>query len=252
MKQTWKPGNMLYPLPAVLVTTRDRDGRDNVLTVAWAGTVNTNPPMLSISVRKNRFSCAALMDTGVFVVNLTTEALAHAADYCGVKSGRDTDKFKDEHLTKEEAAEIDCPMIAESPVNIECRVTETKDLGSHIMFLSEVVSVHADTACMDADGRFDLARAKPIVYSHGDYMTLGRPIGHFGWSVKKGAAGRIESAGKKQASKRPAKPKTAKPKAAKPDSAKPKAAKPDSAKPKAAKTAPADRARQRRRKESET
>ena len=225
MKQTWKPGNMLYPLPAVLVTTRDRDGRDNVLTVAWAGTVNTNPPMLSISVRKNRFSCAAL---------------------------RDTDKFKDEHLTMEEAAEIDCPMIAESPVNIECRVTETKDLGSHIMFLSEVVSVHADTACMDADGRFDLARAKPIVYSHGDYMTLGRPIGHFGWSVKKGAAGRIESAGKKQASKRPAKPKTAKPKAAKPDSAKPKAAKPDSAKPKAAKTAPADRARQRRRKESET
>ena len=185
MKQTWKPGNMLYPLPAVLVTTRDRNGRDNVLTIAWTGTVNSDPPMVSISVRKSRFSYEALMETGVFVINLTTEALAHAADYCGVKSGRDTDKFAAEHLTKEEAAQISCPMIAESPVNIECRVTETRDLGSHTLFLAEVLAVHADEKYMNDAGKFDLTLAKPIVYSHGDYMTLGKKLGHFGWSVRR-------------------------------------------------------------------
>ncbi len=185
MKQIWKPGNMLYPLPAVLVTTRDREGKDNVLTVAWTGTINSDPAMLSISVRKSRYSYQALCDTGVFVVNLTTKKLAHAADFCGVRSGRDMDKFKAENLTKEEAAEIDCPMILESPVNIECRVTEARDLGSHTMFLAEVLCVHADESCMDASGRFDLALAQPIVYCHGDYMTLGKKLGHFGWSVKR-------------------------------------------------------------------
>ena len=185
MKQTWRPGNMLYPLPAVLVTTRGKDKKDNVLTIAWAGTVNSDPAMVSISVRKSRYSYTALMETGVFVINLTTEGLAHATDFCGVKSGKDLDKFEAEHLKKEEAVEIDCPMLADSPVNIECRVTETKDLGSHTMFLAEVLSVHADERYMDKKGRFDLSLAKPIVYSHGDYMTLGRKLGSFGWTVKK-------------------------------------------------------------------
>ena len=185
MKQRWKPGNMLYPLPAVLVTTRDKGGADNVLTIACAGTINTMPPMVSISVKKSRHSYKALLETGVYVVNLTTEELSRAADYCGVVSGRDKDKFEAMHLTKEEAAEINCPMIAESPVNIECRVTEAKDLGSHTMFMAEVVAVHADDAYMDETGRFNLNRANPIVYSHGDYFTLGKKLGHFGWSVRK-------------------------------------------------------------------
>ncbi|MBQ9065133.1 MAG: flavin reductase family protein [Blautia sp.] len=185
MKQIWKPGNMLYPVPAVLVTTRDINRKDNVFTVAWAGTVNTNPPMLSISVRKSRLSYQAIKDTGVFVVNLTTKELAHAADFCGVRSGRDIDKFAAEKLEKEEAAEIDCPMIAASPVNIECRVKEEKTLGSHTLFLAEVLSVHADEKYMDKKGKFDLTLADPIVYTHGTYTTLGTHLGHFGWSVKK-------------------------------------------------------------------
>ena len=118
MKQTWRPGNMLYPLPAVLVTTRGKDKKDNVLTIAWAGTVNSDPAMVSMSVRKSRYSYTALMETGVFVINLTTEGLAHATDFCGVKSGKDLDKFEAEHLKKEAAVEIDCPMLADSPVII--------------------------------------------------------------------------------------------------------------------------------------
>ncbi len=185
MKQIWKAGNMLYPLPAVLVTTRDKNKKDNILTIAWTGTINTDPPMLSISVRKTRYSYQALLDTGVFVVNLTTKKLAHAADFCGVRSGRDVDKFKAEKLTREEATEIDCPMIGESPVNIECRVTEVRDLGSHTLFLAKVLCVHSDEAYLDPKGRFDLTLADPIVYCHGDYMTLGKKIGHFGWTVRK-------------------------------------------------------------------
>lgn len=176
---------MLYPLPAVLVTTRDKNGADNVLTIAWVGTVNTMPPMISISVKESRHSHAALMETGVFVINLTTEKLAHAADFCGVRSGRDVNKFEAEHLTREEAQEINCAMIAESPVNIECRVTEAKKLGSHTMFLAEVVCVHADDRYMDEAGRFDLNRADPIIYSHGEYYSLGKKLGHFGYSVRK-------------------------------------------------------------------
>ena len=138
MKETWKPGNMLYPLPAVMVSVTDGQGNDNIITVAWTGTICTNPPMVYISVRPSRYSYEMLKKTGEFVINLTTEELAFATDYCGVRSGRDVDKFKEAHLTKEPAQFVKAPMIKESPVSIECRVTEVKELGSHHMFLAEV------------------------------------------------------------------------------------------------------------------
>lgn len=184
-KQEWKPGNMLYPLPAVLVSVRDKEGNDNIITVAWAGTVCTNPPMVSISVRPERHSYHMLKETGEFVINLTTESMCYATDYCGVRSGKDVDKFQTMHLTRQEASQVAAPMIAESPVNLECRVEKIEELGSHHMFLARVVAVHADEQYMDAKGRFDLSLAKPMVYSHGEYYGLGQKLGSFGYSVKK-------------------------------------------------------------------
>ena len=184
-KQQWKPGNMLYPLPVVMVSVRDKKGEDNIITVAWAGTVCTNPPMVSISVRPERYSYRMLRESGEFVINLTTEELCRATDYCGVRSGRDVDKFRELGLTREEASAVNAPMIQESPVNIECRVKEVQELGSHHLFLAEVAAVHADEAWMDENGRFDLALSRPIVYSHGEYYGLGRKLGTFGYSVKK-------------------------------------------------------------------
>ena len=184
-KITWKPGNMLYPLPAVMVSCADRAGNDNILTIAWTGTICSNPPMLSISVRKERHSYPMIHETGEFVVNLTTEDLVFATDYCGVKSGGDVDKWKEMNLTRESGEVVKAPMIKESPVNIECRVTEEKDLGSHVMFLAEVVSVHVDKAYMDDQQKFHLDKANPIVYSHGTYFGMGRELGTFGYSVKK-------------------------------------------------------------------
>lgn len=184
-KQTWKGGNMLYPLPVVMVSVTDGKGNDNIITVAWAGTICTNPPMLSISVRPERYSHQMLMETGEFVVNLTTEKLAYATDYCGVRSGRDTDKFSDMKLTKEKAEFVRAPMIAEAPVCLECRVKEVRHLGSHDLFLAEVLAVHADEAYMDEKKKFHLEWAKPIVYSHGEYLATGKKIGTFGYSVKK-------------------------------------------------------------------
>lgn len=184
-KQSWKPGNMLYPLPAVLVSVADKQGRQNVFTVAWTGTICSDPPMVSISVRPERYSYHMIQETGEFVINLTTESLAFATDYCGVKSGRDVDKFREMHLTPIPAEEVKAPLIKESPVNIECRVTEVKKLGTHDMFLAKVEAVHADEVYMDENGRFSLAEAKPLVYSHGTYFSLGRELGSFGYSVKK-------------------------------------------------------------------
>lgn len=184
-KQQWKPGNMLYPLPAVMVTVRDKAGNDNIITVAWAGTVCTNPPMVSISVRPERYSCHMLEESGEFVINLTTEELCYATDYCGVRSGRDVDKFAEMRLTKTEASEVNVSMIEESPVNIECRVEKVEKLGSHYLFLARVIAVHADESCMDEKGKFDLNKAHPMVYSHGEYYGLGKKIGSFGYSVKK-------------------------------------------------------------------
>lgn len=183
-KITWKPGNMLYPLPAVMVSCADKEGRDNILTIAWTGTTCSDPPMLSISVRKERYSYHMIEETGEFVVNLTTQALVRAVDFCGVRSGKDTDKWKEMRLTREKADIVKAPMIRESPVNIECRVTERKDLGSHVMYQAKVVSVHVDEVYMDEKQKFHLEDAKPIVYSHGTYFSLGRPLGTFGCSVK--------------------------------------------------------------------
>ncbi|MCU6766318.1 MAG: flavin reductase family protein [Blautia sp.] len=185
MKETWKPGNMLYPLPAVMVSVTDGQGNDNIITVAWTGTICTNPPMVYISVRPSRYSYEMLKKTGEFVINLTTEELAFATDYCGVRSGRDVDKFKEAHLTKEPAQFVKAPMIKESPVSIECRVTEVKELGSHHMFLAEVLAVHAQQEYIDKNNKFQLNKAKPIVYSHGEYLGTGKSLGTFGYSVKK-------------------------------------------------------------------
>ena len=192
-KQSWKPGNMLYPLPVVMVSTADKEGRDDIITVAWAGTVCTNPPMVSVSIRPERYSYHMIRETGEFVINLTTEELAFATDYCGVKSGRDVDKFRETGLTRETAEKVKAPMIAEAPVSIECKVREVRELGSHHMFIAEVVAVHADEKYMDEKNRFDLNRARPIVYSHGEYLGTGKKLGTFGYSVKKA---------KKQAKKR--------------------------------------------------
>ena len=198
-KQQWKPGNMLYPLPVVMVSVRDGEGKDNIITVAWAGTVCTNPPMVSISVRPERYSYHMLKESGEFVINLTTEELCRAADYCGVKSGRDVDKFRELGLKKEEASVVGAPMIGQSPVNIECRVTKVEELGSHHMFLARVEAVHADEAWMDEKGRFDLNKALPVSYSHGEYYGLGRKLGTFGFSVRRKTA--ASAKGKKRTKK---------------------------------------------------
>ncbi len=184
-KRQFKPGNMLYPLPAVMVSVADKEGNSNIITVAWAGTVCTNPPMLSISVRPERYSYHMIRETGEFVVNLTTEKLAYATDYCGVKSGRDTDKWKAAGLTREKASQVLAPLIKECPVNLECRVKRVDELGSHHMFLAEVVAVHVDEAYMDEKDTFHLSDAKPLAYSHGRYYGLGKCLGAFGYSVKK-------------------------------------------------------------------
>lgn len=184
-KQIWKPGNMLYPLPAVMVSVADKEGNPNIITVAWAGTVCTNPPMVSISVRPERYSYHMIDETGEFVINLTTEKLVYATDYCGVRSGKDVDKFKELHLTPEKAEYVNAPLIAESPVNIECKVVKKETPGSHHIFLAEVKAVHVDDAYMDQKGRFALEKTDPIVYVHGQYYSLGKLLGTFGYSVKK-------------------------------------------------------------------
>lgn len=184
-KQLWKPGNMIYPLPAVMVSVTDGEGHDNIITVAWTGTVCTNPAMAYISVRPSRYSYDMIRKTGEFVINLTTEELAFATDFCGVRSGRDVDKFRKLNFTKEKAQFVSAPMIGEAPVSIECRVREVKELGSHDMFLADVLAVHADEAYMDKNNRFCLNDAGLLVYSHGEYLAGGRKVGSFGYSVKK-------------------------------------------------------------------
>lgn len=183
-KQIWKAGNMLYPLPVVLVSVADGETQ-NILTVAWAGTVCTNPPMVSISVRPERYSYEMIKKSGEFVLNLTTKELVYAADYCGVKSGRDVDKFRELKLTALPAEQVKAPLIEQSPVNIECRVVQVQKLGSHDLFLAEVLAVHADEKYLDEKGRFDLSKADPVVYSHGTYYNLKEPLGTFGYSVRK-------------------------------------------------------------------
>ncbi len=184
-KITWRPGNMLYPLPAVLVTSKSAEGAADVCTVAWAGTVCSDPVMVSISLRPSRKSYVNIRETGAFVVNITTEELAHATDFCGVRSGRDLDKFRAEGLLTEPAEKIDCPMLTASPVNLECWVREELALGSHTLFIGEVLAVHVDESYLDEKGRFDFAACRPLVYCHGEYRAIGRKLGSFGYSVRK-------------------------------------------------------------------
>lgn len=184
-KAIWKPGNMLYPLPVVMVSMADKEGRKNIITIAWAGTVCTNPPMVSISVRPERYSYSILKETKEFVINLTTKDLVYATDYCGVKSGRGADKFKEMNLTALPGSVVKAPLIGESPISLECKVKQILPLGSHDMFLAEVVAVHADEEYMDEKGKFHLEKAEPVVYSHGAYLLTGEELGTFGFSVKK-------------------------------------------------------------------
>ncbi|MEG1405258.1 MAG: flavin reductase family protein [Alistipes sp.] len=185
MKQNWKPGTMIYPLPAVLVSCGTMPEEHNLLTVSWTGTVCTDPAMCYISVRPERYSYDIIRRTGEFVINLTTEELAHATDWCGVRSGRDYDKFAEMGLTAVRGTVVNAPIVAEAPISIECRVQQIIPLGSHDLFIAQVVNVVVDDRYMDDSGRFDLERARPLIYSHGEYFSLGEMIGHFGWSVKK-------------------------------------------------------------------
>lgn len=184
-KQVWKPGNMVYPVPAVMVSVSDKNGKANIITVAWTGTVCSDPPMAYISVRPERYSHHMIQETGEFVINLTTKELAFATDYCGVKSGKDVDKWKEMGLTPGKASKVQTPIIQECPVNIECRVTEVKHLGSHDMFLAEVVAVDVEESYMNETGKFELNATGLMAYSHGEYRELGKKIGTFGYSVKK-------------------------------------------------------------------
>lgn len=185
-KQAWKGGNMLYPLPAVMVSCANEAGERDIVTVAWAGTVCTNPPMLSISLRPERHSYHIVRESGEFVVNLVTTRLQRACDWCGVRSGRDFDKWAECGLTPAPTATLEfAPAIEESPVSIECRVRDVLELGSHHLFLADVTAVQVEEGLLDARGRLDLGRAGFTAYSHGEYFELGRRIGSFGYSVRK-------------------------------------------------------------------
>lgn len=187
MKTDWKPGTMVYPLPAVLVSCGTPE-KNNLLTIAWTGTICTNPAMCYISVRPERYSYDLIKENMEFTINLTTENMAKATDWCGVKLGRDFDKWQECGLTREPGVKVSCPSVKESPLSIECRVKSIMCLGSHDMFIAEVINVRADEELIDPEsGAFRLDKAKLIAYSHGQYFGLGDIIGHFGWSVKKPA-----------------------------------------------------------------
>lgn len=183
-KTLWKPGTMVYPVPAAMVTCGSME-KPNIITIAWTGTICTNPAMTYISVRKERYSYDLIKESGKFAINLSTKSLLKAADYCGVKSGRDVDKFKEMGLTAIPGLSIDVPIIAESPLSIECEVTEIKELGSHDMFFAKVTGVTIEESLMDANGKFCLEKSNLIAYSHGAYYELGNSLGTFGFSVQK-------------------------------------------------------------------
>jgi len=183
-KVVWKPGNFVYPIPAVLVTCGD-EKKSNVMTVAWTGTLNSSPAIAYISVRKERYSYNIIKENKEFVINLTNEKLAYATDWCGVRSGAKYDKFKEMHLTKEKANFVKAPLIKESPVSIECKVIDEIDYGSHTTFVGEVLSIDADDKYIDKNGSFDISKCDLIAYANGGYYVLGRKIGKFGYSVEK-------------------------------------------------------------------
>ena len=183
-KVMWKPGTFLYPLPAVMVSCGTMK-KSNIITVAWTGILNTNPATVYISVRPTRYSYKLLKEQGEFVINLTNKKLARATDWCGVKTGAKVDKFKEMNLHKEKANFVKCPMIKESTVSVECKVKEIKEIGSHHMFIADVLAINADEKYIDEKGAFDISKCDLIAYSNGNYYSLGRKIGKFGFSVKK-------------------------------------------------------------------
>ena len=185
-KELWKPGNMLYPVPAVMVSCGREGEKPNIITIAWAGTICSDPAMVSISVRPERYSYPIIRGTKEFVINLTTKELAYATDWCGVKSGREIDKFKEMKLTADKAQTLEfAPIIVESPVNIECKVQDIVKLGSHDMFIAEVTGVQISSEYMNESGKFELNKLGLVAYSHGEYYEFGNKIGKFGYSVKK-------------------------------------------------------------------
>lgn len=185
-KLIWKPGTMIYPLPAVMVSCGASREEYNIITVSWTGTICTDPAMCYVSIRPDRYSHEIIKKNREFVINITTKELAFATDWCGVKSGRDHDKFKEMKLTPEQGSVVSAPLIKEAPINIECQVMEIKELGSHDMFLAEVVSVNVDDQYLDKEtNAFELYKAEPLIYSHGKYFAPGEFLGKFGWSVKK-------------------------------------------------------------------
>lgn len=184
-KKAFKPGTMLSPLPAVMVSCGDMKNK-NIITIAWTGIINSEPAMTYISVRESRHSYNMIKEKGSFVINMTTEDLAFATDYCGVKSGRDVDKFKEMKLTAVESAITKTPMIEESPVNIECEVVETHELGSHTMFMAKILKVYVDDKLIDKEGKIHVDKPGLLAYLHGEYFGLKKyPIGKFGYSVMK-------------------------------------------------------------------
>lgn len=184
-KQQWKPSTLLNPVPAVMVTCADSNGKPNIITLAWVGTVNSDPPMVSISVRKERYSYNLIKEQGRFVINLPTRRLAKETDYCGVKSGRDVEKFFETKLTAEKASIVNVPMIKECPINIECVVKNVLELGSHDMFIAEVVAANVDERLLNEKGKLCIEKADLICYSHGEYWSLEKSLGYFGFSVTK-------------------------------------------------------------------
>ena len=183
-KITWKPGTFIYPIPAVMVSCGTME-KSNIITVAWTGIINTNPAMVYISVRPTRYSYYIIKKSGEFVINLTTKELAYATDWCGVKTGAKVDKFKEMKLTKEKCEFVSAPAIKESPVSIECKVTDIKEFGSHHMFIADVLSIDADEKYIDEKGAFDISKCDLIAYANGGYYELGKKIGKFGYSVEK-------------------------------------------------------------------
>jgi len=183
-KITWKPGTFVYPIPAVMVSCGTME-KSNIITVAWTGIINTNPAMVYISVRPTRYSYNLIKDQGEFVINLTTKNLVKATDWCGVKTGAKVDKFKEMKLHKEKANFLKCPMIKESPVSVECKVKEIKELGSHTMFMAEVVAINVDEKYIDNKGAFDITKCDLMAYANGNYLAMGKKLGKFGFSVKK-------------------------------------------------------------------
>lgn len=183
-RKIWKAGTFIYPLPVVMVSCGDMLD-SNIITVAWTGITNTNPAMCYISIKPERYSYHIIKEKGEFVINLTNRELTYATDWCGVKSGAKVDKFKQMNLTKEKAEFVTCPLIKESPVSIECKVKEIKELGSHHMFIAQILSIDADERYIDDKGAFDITKCDLITYANGKYFSLGKSVGKFGYSVQK-------------------------------------------------------------------